>query len=71
MKKLTIIVLSFLLMNGCSTLYIQQTAGEVKPHVKKEMAVNEKAMRIHSRELDKIHHQRKLDIERAQSQSWK
>lgn len=59
------------MMNGCSALYVQQTAGGVKPHVKKEMIANEKARRIHDRELARIHYQRKLDIERAQDQSWK
>jgi len=75
MKKLInvfiLIVLMFLL-NGCAAMYVSvNNTHNIKPHVKKELIENEKRRRIKQRKLNKIHRERRFEIDKVQSQPGK
>lgn len=72
MKKLLLLIIVLLFLNGCSTLYVETTLNHnVKPSVKKEMIKNEKERRIERRKIKKIYRKQFNIITKEQNESWK
>lgn len=69
--KILLVLVIFLMVNGCASIYVNQTANPgVQPHVKKEMVKNEKRIRKEQRKTNKVHNERKGVVKNAQNQPW-